>query len=62
MMANNKTFRVTGDFDRMVYSSHKNFELALKAAKALAKKWGLSHPGSEPRVERLTDTGWKTVQ
>jgi hypothetical protein len=60
-MSDNKAFRVTGDFDRMVYSSHKTIEAARKAAKALAKKWGASHPGSEPRVERLTDEGWKVV-
>lgn len=61
-MAELKAYRVTGDFNRMTYSEHKTLSAAIKAAKALAKKWGKSHPGSEPRVERSTDEGWTVVE
>jgi ribosomal protein L20A (L18A) len=57
-----KTFRVTGDFTRMVYSEHSSEQAALKAARALSRRWGVSHLGSEPRVERLSDEkGWVDV-
>lgn len=62
MTADECTYRVTGDFSRMVYSRHHTEDAALKAAAALSRKWGWSHPGSEPRVERLTDTGWADVR
>lgn len=61
-MADKKAYRVTGDFIRMVYLSHKTIGAARKAAKALAKKWGWSHPGSEPQIEKLTDEGWTVVE
>ena len=44
---------VTGDFARLVYSRHSTRALAERAAKRLARKWGESHPGSEPRVVEL---------
>lgn len=43
-------YRVTGDHHRMIYSRHSSEALALAAARALARSWGWSHPGSEPRV------------
>ena len=55
------TYRVTGDHARMVYSTHKTAEAAIRAAKALAKRWGWSHPGSEPVPKRLTDAGWARI-
>lgn len=57
-----KPYRVTGDVMRMTYSKHDSQGLATKAAKALAAKWGWSHPGSEPAVERLTADGWEVVE
>jgi hypothetical protein len=47
------THAVTGDFDRMIYSRHTSFSAAERARRALAAKWGRSHPGSEPRVVPL---------
>lgn len=55
-------YRVTGDFSRMVYSTHATIEAARRYAKMLAKKWGVSHVGSEPSVERLTESGWIVVE
>jgi hypothetical protein len=55
-------FRVVGDFTRMVYSEHKTASAATNAAKKLAKKWGWSHPGSEPEAQRLTDSGWVAIR
>jgi len=43
-------YAVTGDFDRMVYSRHRTLAAAERACRALAARWGRSHPGSEPRV------------
>jgi len=43
-------YAVTGDHSRMVYSRHRTEAAALAAAQGLARKWGYSHPGSEPRV------------
>jgi hypothetical protein len=57
-----KAYRVTGDFDRMTYSEHSTLAAAQREAKALTQKWGKSHPGSEPRVEQLTGSGWVLVQ
>lgn len=57
----NDQYRVTGDFNRLVYSTHRTAEAARSAAKALARKWGWSHPGSEPAAERLTATGWVSI-
>jgi hypothetical protein len=45
-----ETYDVTGDHTRTVYSSHRTEALALRAARRLARKWGWSHPGSEPQV------------
>ena len=44
------THAVTGDFSRLVYSRHRTAEAAERAAQSLARQWGWSHPGSEPRV------------
>lgn len=55
------TYRVTGDTNRVVYSRHSTEHAARKAASALSRKWGWSHPGTEPRVERMTDGGWVDV-
>ena len=41
---------VTGDFRRLVYSRHKTKLLAEAALLRLSRRWGWSHPGSEPRV------------
>ncbi len=46
-------YAVTGDFDRMVYSRHATRAAAERACRALAAKWGHSHPGSEPAVIEL---------
>ena len=43
-------YAVTGDFQRMIYSRHHTRLAAERACRALAAKWGPSHPGSEPRV------------
>lgn len=56
-----KNFVVTGDFSRMIYSRHCTRAAAEKACKALAKKWGYSHLGSEPRVVEvgaIMPAGW----
>lgn len=47
-------YLVTGDHIRIVYSRHRTFEAARRAARRLNRQWGWSHPGSEPRV-RLPD-------
>ena len=44
------TYHVTGDHSRMVYSRHTTEQAALRAARALARRWGWSHPGAEPQV------------
>lgn len=54
-------YRVTGDSIRMVYSRHRSEQTARRAARSLARRWGNSHPGTEPRVEVLTDNGWLDV-
>jgi hypothetical protein len=54
----NANYRVTGDFLRLTYSQHRSKAAAWRAAKALASKWGWSHPGSEPRVERNENGYW----
>ena len=46
-------YAVTGDFSRMIYSRHRTLVAASRAARALSKMWGWSHPGSEPQVVRL---------
>jgi len=51
-------YRVTGDFLRLVYSTHKTEQAAIRAAKSLTRKWGESHTGSEPMAECRTDNGW----
>jgi hypothetical protein len=51
-------YRVTGDFSRMVYSQHRSEAAAWRGAKALVRKWGVSHPGSEPRVQRQENGSW----
>jgi hypothetical protein len=56
-----KPYRVTGDHKRMVYSRHDSPEAAIRAAHALAAKWGWSHPGSEPIAECLTESGWMAI-
>jgi hypothetical protein len=43
-------FEVRGDFARVLYSTHSTRKAAERAARALAKKWGYSHIGSEPVV------------
>lgn len=48
---NAKPYVVTGDHTRMVYSRHSTYAAACRACAALARKWGWSHPGSEPLVE-----------
>jgi hypothetical protein len=55
------TYRVTGDFMRLVYSRHETEDAAMRAARVLSRKWGVSHLGSEPRVERLAADGWVDV-
>jgi hypothetical protein len=55
------SYRVTGDFMRMVYSRHTSLEAAKKAARALSSRWGVSHAGSEPAVEEMTPSGWNVV-
>lgn len=57
----NRKYRVVADSMAMTYSSHATEQAAIKAAKALARKWGWSHPGTEPRVQHLTETGWRTI-
>lgn len=49
-MTNDMKYAVTGDFSRLVYSRHSSLGAAQKARQKLARKWGYSHPGSEPRV------------
>jgi hypothetical protein len=46
-------YAVTGDFSRLVYSRHRTRAAADRACRALAARWGWSHPGSEPRVVEL---------
>lgn len=51
-------YAVTGDYNRMVYSTHLTREAAERAARALEAKWVResgkgSLPGSEPRVIEL---------
>lgn len=48
---------VTGDFSRLVYSRHRSYAAARRAAQALARKWGPSHLGAEPRVVEISDSG-----
>ncbi len=60
-MSNNQ-YRVTGDHDRMVYSTHKTQAAAERAAKALNRKWAPNNPGSEARAEKLTNAGWVVVK
>jgi hypothetical protein len=55
------SYRVTGDFLRVTYSQHDTEASAQRAAVSLRKKWGWSHPGSEPIVERLYDDGWRPL-
>lgn len=43
-------YAVTGDHSRLVYSQHKTASAAERARRQLARHWGHSHPGSEPRV------------
>lgn len=45
-----RRYAVTGDFSRLVYSRHRTRAAAERARAKLARKWGWSHPGSEPRV------------
>jgi hypothetical protein len=54
-------YRVTGDNSRMTYSRHRTLDAALRSARNLAQKWGWSHPGAEPRAEKLTGNGWEVV-
>lgn len=61
-MTRELNYRVTGDHMRLVYSSHATEAAARKAAARLQQKWGWSHPGSEPAVERLTTHGWVRIQ
>lgn len=56
-----KNYRVTGDHMRVSYSHHATEAAAIRAAVSLSKKWGVSHIGSEPRVERMTEDGWTDV-
>jgi uncharacterized membrane protein len=39
---------------RMVYSRHASRDLALRAARRLARRWGWVHPGAEPAVQHDT--------
>jgi len=55
------THRVIADTTTTVYSQHRTEDAAIRAAKALARKWGWSHPGTEPQVQRITENGWQTV-
>ena len=57
-----KTYRVTGDYTRLVYSHHSTQEAAHRAAQALSNKWGETISASAPAVERRTDTGWEHVE
>lgn len=45
-----RRYVVTGDHSRVTYSRHTTEALALAAARKLARRWGWSHPGAEPRV------------
>ncbi len=54
-------YRVIADTTATEYSTHRTECAAIRAAKALAHKWGWSHPGTEPRVQRMTDQGWRTI-
>lgn len=46
-------YAVTGDHSRLVYSRHCTEAAARRAARSLARKWGASHPGSEPRIVEI---------
>lgn len=54
-------YRVTGDSVHIVYSQHRSLARAERAAKRLARKWGWSHPGTGPVVQRLTVSGWHSI-
>lgn len=43
-------YAVVGDYRRMTYSRHRTLEAARRSARSLARKWGQSHPGSEPGI------------
>ncbi|HEY3220315.1 MAG TPA: hypothetical protein VGJ80_06265 [Gemmatimonadales bacterium] len=55
-------YRVTGDHMRLVYSHHRTLAAALRACRALTRKWGWSHPGAEPLVEQDTPRGWRIIK
>lgn len=65
MTADKFGFRVTGDFSRMVYSNHRTELAAVRAEKALNRKWGNEYGGqvdaSRARAERLTENGWEPI-
>jgi hypothetical protein len=52
-MTTTTRYAVTGDHSRLVYSRHVSRSSAERACRALARKWGWSHPGSEPRVVQI---------
>ncbi len=54
-------WRVITENTQAVYSRHRTETAAVRAAKALAKKWEWSHPGTEPVVQHLTPTGWTGI-
>jgi len=49
----------------MVYSNHRTELAAVRAAKALNRKWGNEYGGqvdaSRARAERLTENGWEPI-
>lgn len=59
MASTNLIYRVTGDFNRLVYSRHASAAAAVRAAKKLARRWGWSHSGSEPIAEYWDSSEWR---
>jgi len=46
-------YAVVGDFSRAIYSRHRTRAAAERACRSLARRWGWSHPGSEPAIVEL---------